>query len=137
MNFRRGHTREEPEMNLIPMIDVLLVILIFMMVTTTYTRFSELHINLPKASGEQSPTLPNQISITVNAEGQYAVNNVVTPYTDASAFAQVLQSVAGDQQDPIIVISADAMTPHQAVINMMEAARIAGYAKITFPASRN
>jgi biopolymer transport protein ExbD len=136
MNFQRGRTREEPEINLIPMIDVLLVILIFMMVTTTYAKFSELQINLPQASGEQSATQPNQINVSVDATEHYAVNNAVTAFTGVDALAQVLRKEAGDRQDPTIIINADAKTPHQAVVNIMEAARIAGYGRITFTTSR-
>ncbi len=136
MNFQRGRTREEPEINLIPMIDVLLVILIFMMVTTTYAKFSELQINLPQASGEQTATQPNQINVSVDASEHYAVNNTVTAFSDVVALAQVLSKAAGEQKDPTIIINADAKAPHQSVINIMEAARIAGYSRITFTTSR-
>ena len=136
MNFQRGRTREEPEINLIPMIDVLLVILIFMMVTTTYAEFSELQINLPQASGEQSTSPNNQINVSVDATEHYAINNAVTAYTDVNALAQALNKVAGEQKDPTIIINADAKAPHQSVINIMEAARIAGYSRITFTTSQ-
>jgi len=137
MNFQRGRTREEPEINLIPMIDVLLVILIFMMVTTTYAKFSELQINLPQASGEQSAAQSNQINVSVDASEHYAVNNTVTAFSDVDALAQVLSKAASEQKDPtIIIINADAKAPHQSVINIMEAARIAGYSRITFTTSR-
>ena len=136
MNFQRGRTREEPEINLIPMIDVLLVILIFMMVTTTYAKFSELQINLPQASGEQTATASNQINVSVDATEHYAVNNTVTPFTDVAALSQALRKAAGSQTDPTIIINADAKAPHQSVINIMEAARMAGYGRITFTTSR-
>ena len=136
MNFQRGRTREEPEINLIPMIDVLLVILIFMMVTTTYAKFSELQINLPQASGDKSAAQSNQINVSVDASEHYAVNNVVTPFIDVDALSQVLLKTAGEQKDPTIIINADAKAPHQSVINIMEAARIAGYSRITFTTSR-
>lgn len=136
MNFQRGRTREEPEINLIPMIDVLLVILIFMMVTTTYAKFSELQINLPQASGDKAAAQDNQINVSVDASEHYAVNNTVTPFSDVNALAQVLNKAAGQQKDPTIIINADAKAPHQSVINIMEAARIAGYSRITFTTSR-
>ncbi len=136
MNFQRGRTREEPEINLIPMIDVLLVILIFMMVTTTYAKFSELQINLPQASGEQNAAQANQINVSVDASEHYAVNNAVTPFSDVDLLAQALRKAAGDQKDPTIIINADAKAPHQSVINIMEAARIDGYSRITFTTSR-
>jgi biopolymer transport protein ExbD len=136
MNFQRGRTREEPEINLIPMIDVLLVILIFMMVTTTYSRFSELQINLPQADGEKSQQQNNQINVSVDAAEHYAVNNSVTAFSNVDALAQELHKAAGEQKDPTIIINADAKAPHQAVINIMEAARLAGYDRITFTTSR-
>ncbi|HEY8887698.1 MAG TPA: biopolymer transporter ExbD [Gallionella sp.] len=132
MNFRLGRRREEPEINLIPMIDVLLVILIFMMVTTSYAKFSELQINLPQAGGEVSGAKANLIIVAVDASEHYAINNLGLPYTGVDAFAASLKNAAGDQTDPTIVIDADAKATHQSVINVMEAARRAGYGRITF-----
>jgi biopolymer transport protein ExbD len=132
MNFQRGRTREEPEINLIPMIDVLLVILIFLMVTTSYAKFSELQINLPQAGGEAGTAQVQPLNIGLDAAEHYAINNQGLPYSGVEAFAAALKKAAGDQADPTIVINADAKTPHQAVINVMEAARLAGYGRITF-----
>ena len=133
MNFKRGlRRREEPEINLIPMIDVLLVILIFMMVTTSYAKFSELQINLPKAGGEASKTQVKSINVAVDASEHYAINSQGLFYTGVDTLAAALKNAAGDQTDPTIVINADAKAPHQAVINVMEAARRAGYGRITF-----
>lgn len=132
MNFQRGHTREEPEINLIAMIDVLLVILIFMLVTTTYAKHAELQINLPQASGNQSTSVSNHINIAVDATEHYAINNKPTKFDGVNNLAQVLRKAAGKQNDPSIIINADAKAPHQSVINIMEAARIAGYGRITF-----
>lgn len=134
MNFRRGRVSEEPEINLIPLIDVLLVILIFLMVTTTYSRFSELQINLPSAEGDKPLERPNEINVTVGGDGKYAVNQSPAVYDNPGAFSDVLQRAANGQPDPVIVISADANATHQAVINVMEAARIAGYSRVTFAA---
>jgi biopolymer transport protein ExbD len=136
MNFQRGRVREEPEINLIPMIDVLMVILIFMMVTTTYSQFSELQINLPQAAGEQAGAKTDQINISVDASEHYSVNNVTTAFTDSDNLAKALRKAAGEQQDPTVIINADAKTPHQAVVNIMEAARIAGFGRITFTTNR-
>ena len=132
MNFRRGHPREEPEINLIPFIDVLLVILIFLMLTTTYSRFAELQINLPEATAEKAPDRPNIITIAVDSNNKYAVNNVATPFENVQAFSQVLRRAAGDLKDPVIVIGADAVASHQSVINIMEAARLVGFTHISF-----
>jgi biopolymer transport protein ExbD len=132
MNFRPRAHREEPEINFIPLIDVLLVILIFLMVTTTYSRFAELQINLPTADAEKSPDRPAQIDVAVDAQGHYSVNRTPVSFAGPAAFSAELRRAAGDAKDPVIVISADANSPHQSVINIMEAARQAGYGKITF-----
>ena len=132
MNFRRGRNREDPEINLIPMIDVLLVILIFLMVTTTYAKFTELKINLPQATGEQSHDQPTVINVAVDSVGHYLVNDTPAAYKDPDAFAQVLKTAVADRKDPIIAISADASATHQSVVNIMEAARRAGIAHVTF-----
>jgi len=132
MRFRPRAFREEPEINFIPLIDVLLVILIFLMVTTTYSRFAELQINLPSADASKAPDRPQQIDVAVDSQGRYAINKNGVTFQNPGAFSQELQKAAGEMKDPVVVISADAKAPHQAVINVMEAARIAGYGKITF-----
>lgn len=132
MNFQRGRSREEPEINLIPLIDVLLVILIFLMITTSYAKFAELRINLPQAGGEATATQEKPVNVTVDASEHYGVNNQAVSYSGVEALADALKNAAGDQADPTVVINADAKAPHQAVINVMEAARQAGYGRITF-----
>lgn len=133
MNFRRGRIREEPEINLIPMIDVLLVILIFLMVTTSYSNFAQLQINLPQASGEESASPSGKpIHVAVDASEHYAINSVRTAFNGVADFAEALRKASGEQPDPTIIINADAKAPHQSVINIMESARVAGYGRITF-----
>ncbi len=132
MNFRLGRPREEPEINLIALIDVLLVILIFLMVTTTYSRFAELQINLPTADANKPEERPSQINVAVDGQGQYVVNNSTVPFRSTDSFAGELKRAAGGVADPVIIINADAAATHQSVINVMEAARIAGYSRITF-----
>jgi biopolymer transport protein ExbD len=132
MNFRRGRRREELEINLIPMIDVLLVILIFLMVTTTFSQIAELQINLPSADGEQSTEKPNPINVAVDVGGRYLVNGGLLADTGVEAIALGLRRAAGEQTDPVIVVNADAKATHQSVINIMEAARQSGYTHITF-----
>jgi biopolymer transport protein ExbD len=132
MNFQRGRNREVPEINLIPMIDVLLVILIFLMVTTSYSNFAQLQINLPQASGEEGVSANGKpINVAVDASEHYAVNSVRTAFNGVTDFAEVLHKAAGTQSDPTIVINADGKATHQSVINIMEAARIAGFGRIT------
>ncbi len=132
MNFQRRHTQEEPEINLIPMIDVLLVVLIFLMVTTTYAKFSELQINLPQATGDVSKEKPSQITVSVDAVGNYEVNNAAVTFSNVSNLAQVLKQAAKGSPDTVIIINADAKATHQSVINVMEAGREAGLTRITF-----
>jgi biopolymer transport protein ExbD len=140
MNFQRGRQKEDPEINLVPMIDVLLVILIFLVVTTTYSKFAALEINLPQASAEQvnqNENVPNGIDITVDALGDYTINLVPIKSPSIEGLRNALISAAGDQPDPLIIINADAKATHQSVITVMEAARLSGYNKITFTTETN
>ncbi|MDD5389412.1 MAG: biopolymer transporter ExbD [Gallionellaceae bacterium] len=132
MNFSRGRRRDDPEINLIPLIDVLLVILIFLMVTTTYARFSELQINLPEAKGDSAKEMPAQVTVNVDERGSYAVNTTGVAYAGVESLVRALKTAAGEQADPIIVISADAHATHQSVVRVMDAARRAGYPRVTF-----
>ena len=132
MNFRRGRVREEPDINLIPLIDILIVILIFLFLTTTYSRFAELQINLPEASVERAKDQPQMLSVDVDAQGKYAINGATAPFGSPAAFAQALRDAAKGAKDPVVAISADAAATHQSVINVMEAARLAGYNHISF-----
>ena len=139
MNFRRGMARDEPEINLIPFIDVLLVILIFLMVTTTYSRFTALQVTLPTAEAEKAQQRPPEIHVLVDAQGRYAINNVQIAYRDVAGLAEDLRRAAStgsaqNKQDPVLIINADALATHQTVINIMEAARIAGLPQLTFAA---
>ncbi|MBS1170513.1 MAG: Biopolymer transport protein ExbD/TolR [Burkholderiaceae bacterium] len=133
MNFRRGKGREDPEINLIPFIDVLLVILIFLMVSTTYSKFTELQITLPTADAQKMPERPQEISVAINARGEYAVNNVRVSYQDPLSLANDLRQAAGGAgSNPVVIIAADGDAPHQRVINVLEAARLAGLERLTF-----
>ena len=132
MKFRTRAFREEPEINFIPLIDVLLVILIFLMVTTTYSRFAELQINLPTAEAGKTPDHPAQLDVGVDAKGNYTNNKGAVQANSAAALSTALKSAAGDMKDPVVVINADANAAHQSVVRVMEAAQLAGYAKITF-----
>ena len=132
MNFRRGRAREYPYIDLIPLIDILIVILIFLFLTTTYNRFAELQINLPEASAERSTDKPAMLSIGVDAAGKYAVNGVPVVFGSTQNFANALREAAKGAKDPVVAISADAAATHQAVINVMESARLAGYNHISF-----
>jgi len=132
VNFRRGRAREEPEINLVPLIDVLLVIIIFLSITTTYSKYTELQIWLPTADAERQPERPNEVSVVVSAQGQYAVNRVPLAVGTVEALAGELRRAAAGLREPVVVISADANASHQSVIRVMEAARLASLSQITF-----
>jgi biopolymer transport protein ExbD len=132
VNFQRGKEKEPLEINLVPMIDVMLVILIFLMITTTYSKYTELQINLPSARAERQLERPNEVTVLVNAQGQYVVNRSPVPFRSVEQLADELRRAAAPLQEPVVVISADASATHQAVIRVMEAARLAGLSQITF-----
>ena len=132
MNLRGSRSREDPEINFIPLIDVLLVILIFLMVTTTYQRVAELQITLPEADAEQMKQRPKEVNVGIDAQGRYVIDRTVFNFTSVGALADALKRAAGDAKDPVVVINADANATHQSVIHVMEAARAAGLIHITF-----
>lgn len=130
MNFRQGN-RDEPEINLIPFIDVLLVILIFLMLTTTYSKFTELQVNLPVADAQQPKDNPQEIVVSVASDGRYAINREAVDGGSVENLVRALRA-ATRADDPVVIISADAAATHQSVINVMDAARRAGLVQITF-----
>ncbi|HEY3300664.1 MAG TPA: biopolymer transporter ExbD [Methylophilaceae bacterium] len=132
MNFQRGKKHEDLEMNLVPLIDVLLVIIIFLVVSATFSRVSELQINLPTAEANAPEEKPLVINVGIDAGGHYVVNKESITDGSVSSIAAALQKAVGDGKEPTIVINADANTTHQSVINVMEASRQAGYTHITF-----
>jgi biopolymer transport protein ExbD len=140
MNFRRGRQREEPEINLIPFIDVLLVVLIFLMVSTTYSKFTELQITLPTADAEKVQERPFEINVTIDAKGNYTVNNVPVAFHSVAGLAEDLRNAARNgpngqpARDPVVIVNADQFAMHQMVINVLEASRVAGFDKLTFAA---
>jgi biopolymer transport protein ExbD len=132
MNFQRGKAHEELEINLVPLIDVLLVIIIFLIVSATFARTSELQINLPTAEASSPADKPLIITVEVDAGGRYMVNGNEVSGGDVGQIASALTKAAGDGKEPTIVINADAKATHQSVVNVMEASRQANYTHITF-----
>jgi biopolymer transport protein ExbD len=132
MDFSRGRREDYPEINLIPFIDILLVIVIFLAVTTTYARFAELKINLPTSSAAQTPTQPRQIEVAVAESGRYQIDSTAVGDASIDELAAALKKAAGTATDPVVVINADARAAHQSVVNVMEAARRVGLTRITF-----
>jgi len=137
MNFQRGKEKEPLEINLVPMIDVMLVILIFLMITTTYSKYAELQINLPTADAERQLERANEIAVLVSAQGQYVVNRSPVAFRSVEQLAEELRRAGGALKEPVVVISADAAATHQSVIRVMEASRLAGLSQITFTTQSN
>ena len=133
MRFSRRRL-EEPEINLIPFIDVLLVVLIFLMLSTTYSRFTELRINLPAADAEKLRERPGEVVVSVSSDGRYAVNRQAVDGRSVELLSAELAAAAAGRPDTVVIISADAMTAHQAVVNVLDAARRAGLSRLTFAA---
>ena len=132
MNLRGMRVRDDPEINFIPLIDVLLVILIFLMVTTTYQRVAELQITLPEADAEAAKQRPKEVNVGIDAQGRYVIDKNVFTFTNVGALGVMLRKAAGDAKDPVVIINADANATHQSVIHVMEAARQVGLVHITF-----
>lgn len=132
MNFRRGRFREEPEINFIPLIDVLLVVLIFLMASTTYSKLTELKISLPEADAEKQTQRTKEIQVGIDASGKYGIQKQTFNFTSVAALAAALKEAAAGTTDPVIIINADAAAKHQDVVHVMEAARLANYPNITF-----
>ncbi|HSN79344.1 MAG TPA: biopolymer transporter ExbD [Rhodoferax sp.] len=131
MNFR-VRPKEEPEINLIPFIDVLLVILIFLMLSTTYSKFTEIQLKLPVANVEAQRDVAREVLVSVSSEGQYSVNKQVVNGNSVTDLTEALQAGAKAGPQSVVIIHADANAKHQAVISVMEAARRAGLTQITF-----
>ena len=125
----------EPEINLIPFIDVLLVVLIFLMISTTFTRYQELAITLPTANGSESQVDNKQVHIAVSRDGRFAINGKVTDRTQLSSALMQLSNQNGSKEDASNIqvnIDADAKAPHQAVMSALEAARDANLSNVVF-----
>jgi len=131
MNLRPT-PREPVDINLTPLIDVVFLLLIFFMVSTTFNRDSELSIELPAASADAQQQQIDAIEVAIDAKGRFYVNGRQLLNTQAKTLRQALQAAAGDSDSPPIILSADAMTPHQAVVQVMDAARELGFVRLTF-----
>lgn len=130
MRFRQSHSDDVPEINLIPLIDILLVMLIFLAATTTFMRQGAIKVILPRAEAEI--TTKSTVEITIGDDGRYALAGQLVSGTDQTTLARAIRNAVANKEDPVVVISADAMAPHQFVVNAMEAARQAGVARIQF-----
>lgn len=133
MNFRnKNREMEEPEINFIPLIDVLLVILIFLMITTTYSKYAELQINLPTADAEKQPERANEVAVAVTSNNKFSINGQAVTFSGIQNLSADLKTAAAGKKDPMVVINADAQATHQSVIYVMQAAQMAGLGQVTF-----
>ena len=132
MNFRRKSSLEDPEINFIPLIDVLLVIIIFLVVSTTFSKFSELKINLPIAEANQTKDKDDSINIIITEDGQYSINERIIEAVSLEKLVVELKAESNGKTDMPVIINADAMTTHQSVVDVMEASRLVGLNRITF-----
>jgi biopolymer transport protein ExbD len=134
LRARRGAASQldEPEISFVPLIDVLLVVLIFFMATTTFTRFADLQIKLPSAEANKPTAKPQEVHIAVTSDGRYAIDNQTQPFTDVTAFAASLKAATQGRSDALLIIHADGAATHQSVVNVMESARLAQLQRIAF-----
>ena len=137
MNFQKGKKTDEFEINFIPLIDVLLVIIIFLVVSTTFARFSQLKINLPTAEANIADKNLDYINVTISKDGQYAINQKSISAQTVEDLTNKLREISAGNIDNPLVINADALASHQSVINVMEASRQVGLTKITFSTKVN
>jgi len=133
MNFR-GNKPEELDVNVTPLIDVVFLLLIFFMVSTTFDRQSELNIELPQATGELSKSEQKDIEVFIDATGKFAINGNELVNNHIDTLMRALRKSGGDNKDPRVIINADKNATHQAVMTAMDAARQAGYIHIAFSA---
>ena len=131
MHFSQS-SRDEPEINLIPFIDVLLVVLIFLMLSTTYSKFTEMQLRLPVADADKQRDYAKEVIVAVGADGRYAVNKITLPGRSVDSMAAALATATNGNRDSVVIISADANATHQSVITVMEAARRVGLGQVTF-----
>lgn len=140
MNFRRGSQTEELEINFIPLIDVLLVIIIFLVISTTFSKFSELKVNLPSAEAAPQDKEIDRIDIVITSDNEFFINEEKLNKDSIEELANKLKDIKSSinsEEQPSVVISADALSNHQSVINIMEAARLSGLNKVTFATQVN
>jgi len=125
------HKPEEPDVNLTPMIDVVFLLLLFFMVSTSFIRESSLKVDLPEATGQILTEKQDPIDIVINADGQFIINNTTVLEPDNARLAELLKQAVGDRQDPHIIISADADAEYQHIVTAMDTAQQLGYTRLT------
>ena len=131
MNIR-PQRKDDVDLNITPLIDVVFLLLIFFMVSTTFERESEINITLPEASEEYTESIDDKIEIAIDKEGRVFVNSQSLVNSQLSTVRDAIQNALYDLQDPQVIISADAAATHQMVVRVMDAARQLDLVKITF-----
>ena len=131
MHIRKGTHDDSPDINFIPLIDVLLVIVIFLAVSTTFTQETALEVELPQAQSQSE--MPESLTVTISADGQIAVNDLVLTDSSVDTITAALAAKA-DPAQTVVIIRADANATHQAVVTTMQAARKAGIQKLSIAA---
>lgn len=135
MNLR-PNAKKSPEIDITPLIDVVFLLLIFFMVSTTFDREAQILIELPEATGEEAQHAPEELEITINAAGTFFVNQREVVNTEVETLKQAIRKAMGDQQDIPVIINADGRASHQSVMSAMDAASQLGLVHMTFPAHR-
>ncbi len=135
MNLRQ-HPRKTPEVDITPLIDVVFLLLIFFMVSTTFDREAQILIELPEATGEEALHEKEELDITINTQGIFFVNQKEVINTEIETLKRAIEKAVGDKRDLPVIINADARTPHQAVMTAMDAASQLGLVRMTFSAHR-
>ena len=135
MNLR-PHPRKTPEVDITPLIDVVFLLLIFFMVSTTFDREAQIMVELPEATGEEAQHEQEELDITIDASGVFFINQQEVINTEIETLKRAIQKAVGDNKDLPVIINADARTPHQAVMTAMDAASQLGLVRMTFSAHR-
>ncbi len=130
MRIRDSRSQDEPHIDLVPLIDVILVLIIFFVVTTTFDARSTLQVQLPTASDQKNTSPPRSLSVLVNADGRYFINDQEVLRTDVEALKQTVAQVAGDDREQTVLLRADARTPYQAVVTAQDALGQLGFRRI-------
>ena len=133
MKFHREKSAE-PEINLIPFIDILLVVVIFLMLSTTYSKFTEMQLNLPVADATAQQERSQEVIVAISSDGRFTVNKTPINSRDVQGLSQALAQSTQTMENPMVIISADAQASHQSVMMVMEAARRNGLNQLTFAA---
>ncbi|MCU7916186.1 MAG: biopolymer transporter ExbD [Candidatus Thiodiazotropha sp. (ex Gloverina cf. vestifex)] len=135
MNLR-PHPRKSPEVDITPLIDVVFLLLIFFMVSTTFDREAQILVELPEATGEEAQHEQKELDITIDASGIFYINQQEVINTQIETLKRAIQKAVGDDKDLPVIINADARTPHQSVMTAMDAASQLGFVRMTFSAHR-